>query len=570
MRHPALHTCLCLVATCLPLLVHAQAAATDGSADMILHNGAIHTPEGWHSALAVRDGVILSVGDDAAALALRAAGTRVIDLAGATVLPGLHDLHVHPLGAGLNQLQCNFPQGSGREQVLQAIRSCASRQTPGTWISGGQWDAASYGGDMHRAQLDEVAPEHPVSLVDISGHSLWVNSAALAQAGITRDSVNPPGGIIERDESGDPTGVLRESAAGLVRAIIPPPSPEQVRSALQWSLDQMVTQGITSITDAGVDASGMRAYAELADAGLLQLRVQGCMMLRGAAFGRSDNGTPSFIIERNRHARERFRPDCVKLALDGVPTDGHTAAMVEPYAHTDHLSADAAKGLLMVPQAALNEIVIDADQRGLTVKMHAAGDGAVRAGLDAIAAARTANGFSGLLHNVAHNSFVQMEDIQRARGIAATFEMSPYIWFPNPIIPDISAAVGAERMQRWIPVKDAIDAGALVVAGSDWPVVPSFNPWTAIETLVTRQVPGGGGELLGAAERISVEEALALFTINAARQLGRRHQLGSIEPGLLADLVVIDRNPFTIPVTDIHATQVRMTIIEGEVVYEAP
>lgn len=567
MRHFARHTCLSFMVAVLPALSLAQSAGD--RADLILHNGQIHTPDGWHSAVAVRDGVILAVGDDATALSLRETDTRVIDLAGATVLPGLHDLHVHPLGAGLNQLQCNFPQGSTPAVLLQTVRSCAGQQQPGAWISGGQWDAASYGGDMHRAQLDEVAPENPVALVDISGHSLWVNSAALTLAGITRDSVNPPGGIIERDADGEPTGVLRESAAGLVRAIIPPASPDQVRTALQWSLDQMLTQGITSITDAGVDASGMRAYAELADAGLLQLRVQGCMMLRGAAFGRSDNGTPSFVIQRNRYARERFRPDCVKLALDGVPTDGHTAAMVEPYAHTDHLPADAAKGLLMVPQAALNDIVTDADSRGLTVKMHAAGDAAVRAGLDAIAAARAANGFSGLLHNVAHNSFVQMDDILRARSIAATFEMSPYIWFPNPIIPDISAAIGDARMQRWIPVKDAIDAGALVVAGSDWPVVPSFNPWTAIETLVTRQVPGGGGELLGAAERISVEQALALFTVNAARQLGRRHQLGSIEPGLLADLVVIDRNPFTIPATDIHATQVRMTIIEGEVVYSA-
>jgi predicted amidohydrolase YtcJ len=567
MRHLALSACLNLLAAGLSLSAFAQSSGA--AADLILYNGEVHSPDGWHTALAIRDGLILAVGDNATALALRDADTRMIDLAGATVLPGLQDLHVHPLGAGLNQLQCNFPQGSSRDTLLQALSRCAADQQTGSWISGGQWDAASYGGDMHRAQLDEMAPEHPVALVDISGHSLWVNSAALALAGITRDSVNPPGGIIERDASGEPTGVLRESAAGLVRAIIPPASAEQVRSALQWSLDQMLTQGITGITDAGVDASGMQAYAELADAGLLHLRVQGCMMLRGAAFGRSENGTPSFVLQRNHYARDRFRPDCVKLALDGVPTDGHTAAMVEPYAHTDHLAEDAAKGLLMLPQAALNEIVTDADRRGLTVKLHAAGDGAVRAGLDAIAAARSTNGFSGLLHNVAHNSFVQIDDIRRARSIAATFEMSPYIWFPNPIIPDISAAVGAARMQRWIPVKDAIDAGALVVAGSDWPVVPSFNPWAAIETLVTRQVPGGGGEVLGAAERISVEEAVALFTINAARQLGQRHQLGSIEPGLLADLAVIDRNPFSIPVTDIHATKVLLTIIEGEVVYSA-
>ena len=405
-----------------------------------------------------------------------------------------------------------------------------------------------------------------MSLVDISGHSLWVSSRALALAGIDTSSVNPPGGIIERDASGVPTGVLRESAAGLVRRIVPPATPEQTREALRWALDQMVAQGITSITDAGVDGAGMQAYAELADAGQLHMRVQACMMLRGAAFGRDNNGMPGYIVERQLYARARFRPDCVKLALDGVPTDGHTAAMVEPYEHTEHLAEEAAKGLLMVPQATLNAIVTDADARGLTVKLHAAGDGAVRAGLDAIAAARAANGHSGLLHNVAHNSFVQLEDLARARDIAATFEMSPYIWFPNPIIPDIVKAVGTERMERWIPVKGAIDAGALVVPGSDWPVVPSFNPWAAIETLVTRQMPGGGGDTLGAAERITLQQAIDMFTINAARQLGHRDRLGTLEPGMLADLIVLDRNPFEISITDVHRTQVRMVVIEGEVV----
>lgn len=562
MYRPTISLVSLLLGCTVPALAQTPAPAT-----LILHNAEVYTPDGWNSALAVRDGVIAVSGSDAEALALRGTDTQVIDLKGATVFPGLHDLHVHPLGAGMMQLQCNFPQGSSRETLLAALRECASARAPGEWISGGQWDAASFGAEpMHRSMLDEIAPENPVSLVDISGHSLWVNSRALALAGIDSSSVNPPGGIIERDANGEPTGVLRESAGGLVRRVIPPASPGQTRAALQWALDQMVAQGITSITDAGVDGAGMQAYAELADAGLLNMRVQGCMMLRGAAFGRDNNGTPDYLLQRQQYARARFRPDCVKLALDGVPTDGHTAAMVQPYEHTEHLAEDAAKGILMVPQENLNAIVTDADARGLTVKLHAAGDGAVRAGLDAIAAARAANWHSGLLHNVAHNSFVQPEDIARARGIAATFEMSPYIWFPNPIIPDIRNAVGAKRMERWIPVKDALDAGALVVPGSDWPVVPSFNPWAAIETLVTRQVPGGGGETLGASQRISLQQAVDMFTVNAARQLGHRDRLGTLESGMLADLVVLDRNPFRVPITEVHQTQVTMVFIAGEVV----
>jgi predicted amidohydrolase YtcJ len=222
----------------------------------------------------------------------------------------------------------------------------------------------------------------------------------------------------------------------------------------------------------------------------------------------------------------------------------------------------------MIPQQTLNETVIDLDARGYTVKMHAAGDAAVRAGLNAIAAAREANGFTGNLHNVAHNSVIQLDDLANARDIAATFEMSPYIWFPNPIIGDIEKAIGPERMVRWTPVKDAIESGALVVPGSDWAVVPSVNPWLGIETLVTRQAPGGVGEPLG--DPIRLEQAIDLYTINAARQIGNANKTGRIAPGMLADVLVLDRNPFSIPITEVHETQVKVAIIEGEAVYTAP
>jgi predicted amidohydrolase YtcJ len=174
-----------------------------------------------------------------------------------------------------------------------------------------------------------------------------------------------------------------------------------------------------------------------------------------------------------------------------------------------------------------------------------------------------------VLHDVGHNSFVQMSDIERGRPLGATFEMSPYIWYPNPIIPDIAKAIGPERMKRWIPVKDAVAAGALVVPGSDWAVVPSVNPWIGLETLVTRQKLGGGGEELGAAEKITLQQAFDLFTVNSAKQMGNRHRTGAIETGLLADVLVLDRNPFKIPVTDIHKVKVRMTLINGEVVYQS-
>ena len=548
----------------------ASASDVNSAADLVLIHGDVYSAGGWAQAMAVTKGVITAVGDDALIETYTGPKTNVIDLHGKTVVPGLHDMHVHPTGAGQLHQQCVFPQGSSPDQVLEVIGGCVSKHAKGDWIVGGQWDAASFGDTPpNRALLDKVAPDNPVSLMDISAHSLWLNSKALATVGITRNTPNPPGGVIEHDADGEPTGIVRESVREIVMRAIPAATPAQNAAALKWALHQMLAYGITSLTDAAVDEPIMQAYATLADEGALKQRVRGCVLWHPTLFSAPSGGMSDPILRRNLYARARFTPDCVKIILDGVPTDGHTAAMVEPYADASRLDEARARGLLMVPQKLLDAAVTDFDKRGLTVKFHAAGDAAVRAGLDAIEAARKANGFTGLLHDVGHNSFVQKEDIARARALHATFEMSPYIWYPNPIIPDIEKAIGPERMKRWIPVKDAIDSGALVVPGSDWAVVPSVNPWIAIETLVTRQMPGGGGRPLGEGQRITLKQAMDLFTVNAARQMGQANILGSIRPGFLADVIVLDRNPFRIPITDVHRTTVRTVIIGGQVVLDA-
>jgi predicted amidohydrolase YtcJ len=551
------------------LAAPATAQAQDAPADLILSGGEIYTRDGWAESLAVRDGVIVAVGDDATVRAFAGTDTTVVELGGAAVMPGLHDMHVHPLGSGLQRLQCRFEQGLPLAEVQAAMAACVAARGPGEWITGGQWDVASMGAEPHRRYLDSVAPNNPVVLSDISGHSTWANTRALELAGVTADTPDPTGGVIERDSDGAATGVLRESAAFLVRSRVPPYTAEQNVEALAWSLDLMLSHGITAFTDAGVNDGAMQAYATLADRGDLKQRVRGCVSWRAVVFNAGDLSSGDPLARANLYARERFAPDCVKIALDGVPTDGHTAAMLDPYADAAPGGDEArARGILMVPQNTLNQTLIDLDARGYTVKMHAAGDAAVRAGLDAIEAAREANGFSGNLHDVGHNSFISLDDTVRARALGATFEMSPYIWYPNPIIPDIAKAIGSERMERWTPVKDAIDGGGLVVPGSDWAVVPSVNPWIGIETLVTRQPPGGGGEPLG--DPITLEQAIDLFTVNSARQMGSGERTGRIAPGLLADVLVLDRNPFEIPITEVHQTQVTMAFIEGELVYEAP
>jgi predicted amidohydrolase YtcJ len=554
--------------------VLAHVAAADGpaqQASLILRNGHIKTGAGWVRALAVRDGVIIALGAEASAQGLRGPKTRVVNLAGATVLPGLHDVHVHPIFAGISERQCKIPQGLSLAETQKLIGVCAGKTGGDGWIVGGQWDASALGRVPDRAALDAVTGGHPALLDDTSGHSSWANSRALAIAGITLTTPNPEGGIIERNAHGEATGILREGAADLVKLHIPKPADAAVRAALKWSTRQMLSFGITSYTEASVgfvagSATELAAYAALADAGVLKQRATLCL-----TWAPGSAEAESAIAARNLYARARVAPDCVKIFLDGVPTDGHTAAMLEPYVGglAGRDDEAARMGMLLVQPAVLNAAVTRFDGMGLTVKFHAAGDAAVRAGLDAIAAARSSNGFSGLMHNVGHCTFVAREDIARARGIGATFEVSPYLWGPSPINDDITAAVGPEVIKRVWPVREMIDAGALVVPGSDWSVVPSVNPWIGIETLVTREMAGGSANSFGKAEAISIGEAMDLFTVNAARQERMANRVGRIELGMLADFIVVDQDPYQVPVTRVHDTKVRMTFIGGEKVYDA-
>jgi predicted amidohydrolase YtcJ len=539
--------------------------------DLILTGGHVKTADGWAEALAVRRGVIVAVGTATGVGALRGPNTRVVGLDGGTVLPGLHDAHVHPIDGGISERRCKIRQGSTLAETQAKVRECANKARPGEWVTGGQWDAPALGGVPDRRALDAVVGTHPALLDDTSGHSAWVNTRALALAGITKATPDPAGGIIERDASGEPSGVLRESAIDLVRRHVPVASAAALRDALRWSLHEMLSVGITSYTEAAVGFIAgpereLRTYAALADAGEVKQRVTLCI-----TWAPGSAEAERAISMRNLYARPRVAPDCVKIFLDGVPTDGHTAAMLEPYADTVAGRDDEAgrKGMLLVKQAVLNAAVTRFDAMGLTVKFHAAGDAAVRAGLDAIAAARQANGFTGQMHNVGHCTFVAPEDLSRARAIGATFEVSPYLWAPSPINDAITAAVGPDLIRRVWPVREMLEAGALVVPGSDWSVVPSVNPWIGIETLVTREVPGGSKTSFGKVEAIAVKDALDLFTVNAARQARRGHLEGRIEPGMLADVIVVDQNPYDIPANRLHETKVRMTFIEGEKVYDA-
>jgi predicted amidohydrolase YtcJ len=335
-----------------------------------------------------------------------------------------------------------------------------------------------------------------------------------------------------------------------------------MREALQFASDLMAANGITSFTDAGLDRTSLQVMFGMSANGAMKQRTRGCIRWSDVG-GEERDQAEALIADRQRYQTERFRPDCIKIVLDGVPTESHAAAMLAHYADSPETDMVSIASEELVP--AFTEF----DGQGLHIKFHAAGDAAVRQAVDAVEAARTANGMGGSAHDVGHNSFIDPADLARVPRLAMTWEFSPYIWYPSPITTDIAKAVGPERMERWIPIADALKAGGLVGPGSDWSVVPSINPWLAIETMITRQVPGGGGQTLGGSQKVSLEQALCMFTSNAAQIMEHRASVGSLDAGMLADFVVTETNPFEVPVGEIHKTRVLMTFIEGEKVYDA-
>ena len=529
------------------------------SADLVLTQGKIFTPEGWHTALAVKANVIMAIGDAAEIAELVSETTRVVSLDGGTVLPGLHDMHVHPALAGFEEMSCKISHESQLSEILEKVTACVSNVSNGQWVRGRAYDPEVFiDGGPHKSILDKVSGDNPVLLNDISGHSAWVNTRALELVGYTKDTPDPEGGIIERDENGEPTGLLHESAMGPVYAIIPDATREVYAEATRWALGRMLANGITSLVDASTSAKEARAYTDLYDKGLLKQRVRACLWAENEGL----------VEQRNQYLRDRFKPDCVKIFLDGVPTDSHTAAMIEPYIpRNDQKREGREKGILMIPPAELNDQVRRYDAMGLVVKFHSAGDQAVRTALDAIELARREGGFNGLRHNPGHTTFIQSSDLRRAREIGATIEFSPYLFSPSPIVVNISKAIGEMRMRRMYAIREALDSGVHTVVGSDWPVTPFVNPWIAVETMVTRQVPGGSDNSTAPQQAVTVREAVDLLTIDAARQLNMASYTGSLEVGKLADMIVVDRNVFEIPITDVHKTRTLLTIIDGEEVW---
>ncbi|WP_405865375.1 amidohydrolase [Streptomyces sp. NBC_00005] len=539
-------------------------------ADLLFTGGPVLTPEGrTATAVAVTGDRITAVGHDEVR-DLAGPRTQVVDLAGRLLLPGFQDAHVHPVPAGLELTQCDLTGIRTAQETVAAVRAYAAAHPEREWITGGGWSMEAFeGGTPTKELLDAVVPDRPVYLPNRDHHGAWVNSRALELAGIDRDTPDPADGRIERDAAGEPSGTLQEGAMQLVGRLTPPATAADRLAALLHAQRHLHALGITAWQDALVgDFLGMedpaQAYLAAARDGSLTARV------RGALWWDRERGAeqiPELVEKRAALSHGRFRAGTVKLMLDGVAENG-TAALLDPY--LDRCGcATANRGKSFIDSDQLPKYVTELDALGFQCHFHALGDRAVRDALDAIEAARAANGPSDTRPHLAHLQVVHPEDVPRFARLGATANIQPLWAAHEPQMDELTIPfLGSQRASWQYPFGGLLRSGAMLAAGSDWPV-SSPDPLQGIHVAVNRVEPGAdGAPVFLPAERIGLTEALTAYTAGSA-YVNHLDDTGRIQVGALADLVMLDRDPFDGPTEAIAETGVALTYVGGEAVYAA-
>ena len=553
--------------------------STSGNVDLAFVNGAVYTVDAarsWARAVAVRGGRIVDVGTDDDIRAHVGPATEVVDLSGRMLVPGFQDAHVHPVGGGLDMLQCDLHDLSTEEEYLLAIKTYAEEHPEREWILGGGWSMDVFpGGTPTKELLDALVPDRFVYLPNRDGHSTWVNSSALEQAGITRDTPDPADGRIERTDDGEPSGTLHEGAAELVGRHAPAPAGEEMAEALLKGQEYLHSLGITAWQDAIVDdhenfGSNDRTYVDAAGRGDLTARVVGALWWdrhRGA------EQIEAFVDMRERGRIGRFSPTSIKIMQDGV-CENFTAAVIDPYLDA-HGESTGNRGISFVDPEALKGYVTELDRLGFQVHYHALAERAVREALDAIEAALAANGASDNRHHLAHIQVVHPDDIPRFRRLHAVANAQPLWAAHESQMDDLTIPFLGEPRWRWqYPFASLVRAGATLAMGSDWSV-SSPDPLEEIHVAVNRRMPPSyphrveRHDVFIPDERLDLATALAAFTMGSAYVNHLDDTTGSIEVGKFADLTVIDRNLFEHPAEEIADAAVEQTFVEGERVFEA-
>jgi len=543
--------------------------------DMLLKNARIYS--GLHDqrpveAMAVRDGKIVAMGSSEEASAALPEGFETRDLQGATVFPGLVDVHNHHMLAGEADLfQLAFAPTASFDEVLEAVREYAALLPTDAWVLGEAWGSTlieELSTADARQRLDEVSGGRPVVLTDDSHHNKFVNSAVLAVAGIDASTPDPKDGEIVRDpQTGEPTGLLKESAALPAAHVVSEHtvhSPERYQQSSARGIEILNGFGITAFQDAAATIEIMAALQSLDQRNELNAWVVSSML--SSEFLIADTLYGKELVERGEEFRsEQHRPDFVKVALDGVPPT-KTAAFLTPYVENDGHTHEHCGTTTMRPEELTGWLLWTAE-RGLSAKIHCTGDAAVRIALDSIAAVREA-GYTETKYHIAHGQFVHPDDLARFAALDVAADISPYLWFPGVIPESIAAVRPDDESGHMQPNRSLLDLGVTVAGGSDWPVSVSPNPWEGIQGLVTRQDPLGRAEgTLWPEQAITLEEAIEVFTIQGARAMGVDDVTGSLEVGKSADFVILTQDPFAVPVEEIVHTKAVETWFRGRRVH---
>lgn len=530
-----------------------------------------------HTAVAIaRDGTILEVGSNAVVRRMVGSGTAVIDAAGGTIMAGIHDGHMHPLGAALASLSPSLGNAEVTipelRAAVQAMLDATKEREPDGWLNVTDWNPVGLrpaGTVADRSILDALSTSRPIALQGSDFHNMLVNSRALAVAGIDKTTPNPPGGEVVRDGDGNPTGLLKDSAQQLVRSKIPGPTDAEAQAAYADMAAFLLANGITSFLDAAADEDSLKTYRRLIAAGGLRQHVTPALLVDSELATRPARAAAYLADLRSRFGgAPRLHLTTAKVFLDGVMEyPAQTAAMLAPYLDEDGKPTDN-RGDLYVSRTAFGMLATELDRSDWQVHSHAIGDRAVRVALDGCAQARTANGDRGRRHTITHLELVHPSDYGRFAELGVIASMQLQWALRNAFtLASLQPYIGQERFRRLYPAASLARAGAVLAGGSDWPVDP-LRPFTQISTAVDRSGPDADRPPLGLDEALTRAQSLRMHTRGSAYQLHSR-QSGTVAPGKRADLIVLDRDLLRGSTSGMSRAKVEHTLIGGEVVYDA-
>jgi predicted amidohydrolase YtcJ len=565
-----------LIAVALMAGISAYAEVNRQPADTVLIHARVYTvnaKQPWAEAIAIRHDKVVAVGSSKEIEPYRGRATKVIDAGNRLVLPGFTDCHIHFLDGSLSLQRVHLDDATDIPEIQRRVKAFADAHPNQPWVRGRGWTYPSVGTTNlpDKKYLDEVVPDRPVYLEAFDGHTWWANSKALQLAGITRETPNPPGGEFVRDpKTGEATGAIKEDAADAVMMrTIPPPSHEETLAAYRAGFKEANRAGLVRVHGAGgvgvtiSDLKSVDALEELRKSGELTLRMYLAYRVDPPTI------TPAQFQEieeaRRRYHDEWISAGAVKFFMDGV-VESHTAAMLAPYSDDPKLTGN----LLWDPDT-YKRLVVELDKRNIQIFTHAIGDRAVRLTLDAYENAAKMNGTHDHRHRIEHIETITADDIPRFGKLGVMASFQPLHAYPDENTLQVWARnAGPERAQRGWALRSVERSGGVLAFGSDWPIV-TLNPWEGVQNALTRQTTEGNPpEGFVPKERISLEEAIRGYTLGAAIAGHREQAEGSLEPGKLADLIIVSQDLFRIEPSEIGKTQVLLTMVGGRVVYQSP